>query len=123
MKQTVKTLLSIAGLQTSKNGHLCTYTICPKSNEIVFFYVGILDTTNGTQKENCFIAFYGLPDGSTAPSNNELENALSKWLKHNTAKPHDISMVFSHMSEEMEINKRLSAGETINEIINSQKQK
>lgn len=119
MKASIKNIFQLAGLQTSKNGHLCTYTVCPDSNEIVFFYVGVW--TDGARRKNDFIAFHGIPDGCTFPSNNELESALNQWLKHNKPKPYDISMVYGQIREELDINKRLSDGETINEIINSQK--
>lgn len=120
MKAAIKNLFQLAGLQTSKNGHLCTYTVEPESNEIVFFYVGAW--TDDTQRKNAFIAFHGIPDGSTTPSINELESALSNWLKHNKPEPYDISKVYERMRCELDINKRLSAGESINEIINSLKQ-
>ncbi len=121
MKATIKNLFQLAGLQHGTDSHLCTYTVEPESNEVVFFYVGILDTSNGTKTGNSFIAFHGIPDGCIFPTSNKLEAALKQWLKHNKAKPYDISKIYDRMREELEINKRLSAGETINEIINSLK--
>jgi hypothetical protein len=117
MKATIKNLFQLAGLQTSKNGHLCTYTVEPESNEIVFFYVGAW--ADDTQQKNAFIAFHGLPDGSTTPSISELESALKNWLKTHKAQPYDISKVYERMRCELEINKRLGQGETIKDIINS----
>ena len=120
MKASIKNLFQLAGLKTDKGSHLCTYTIEPESKTIVFFYVGVIDTTNGTKTGNAFIAFHGIPKGCTFPTNEELERALTNWLKYNTPQPYDISMVYSRMRDELEINERLSNGETVKEIINSQ---
>lgn len=121
MKPNIKNLFQLAGLQHGTDSHLCTYTVEPESEKVVFFYVGVIDNSESKNKGNSFIALHGLPNGCMKPSDSELEAALKNYLKTNKAKPYDISKVYERMGEELEINKRLSAGETINEIINSLK--
>jgi hypothetical protein len=115
--QKINDILNFIKGTKEKQSHICTYTVCPNSNQVLFFYVGAWP--EGTQKGNAFIAFHGIPDGCRFPTNAELETALEKWLITNEAKPYDIAQIYCRMREDMEINKRLRQGETIQEIINS----
>lgn len=81
MKQTVKTLLSIAGLSNSKQKYLCAYYI--QSKELKFLHV-----IECNQKENSFISPFGLPDGYSF-TQSELDGHLKEWLKTNKAEKYE----------------------------------
>ena len=83
MKQTVKHLLSIAGLSNSKQKYMCAYYI--QSNEVKFLHVVEMPT----YKSNAYIAPVGVPDGYTFPTDSELDKELSIWLKSNKAEKYE----------------------------------
>ena len=118
MKATIKNLMQLAGLQKA-GGHMVTYTCLPSTNEVVFFYVSTVDFTN----ENSFVAWHGLPDGCIAPSQDELETALSVWLKTHTPEQYKIENCYQRMrdnlAENIAISKGLEAGQDLETVIKS----
>lgn len=81
MKQTVKNLLSIAGITSTNQKYMCAYYI--QSKELKFLHV-----IECNQKENSFISPFGLPDGYSF-TQSELDGHLKEWLKTNKAEKYE----------------------------------
>ncbi|MBP6609655.1 MAG: hypothetical protein KA206_01040 [Paludibacter sp.] len=82
MKQTVKNLLSIAGLSNSKQNYMTAYYV--QNKELNFLHV--IETDYG--KGNAHIACFGLPDGYKF-TQSELDAHLKEWLKTNKAEKYE----------------------------------
>lgn len=83
MKQTVKNLLSIAGLNSSKQKYMCAYYLI--KGEVNFLHVVEMPT----YPKNSYIAPFGVPEGVSFPSDAELDKELSIWLKTNKAEQYE----------------------------------
>lgn len=83
MKQTVKNLLSIAGITSKNQKYMCAYYI--QSKELKFLHVVEMEN----YKNNSYIAPFGVPDGLSFPTDAEMDIHLANWLKSNKAEKYE----------------------------------
>lgn len=79
----IKKLLTYAGLNTSKQKYMCAYYLI--DGKVNFLHVVEMPT----YPKNAYIAPFGIQDGSSFPSEAEIDKALSIWLKSNRAEQYE----------------------------------